>query len=369
MDRPALTEKHARYAWLLLGLLFLVLFVHIATAFIGTVIITLFFYYATRPFYLRIKRVLRNATLSAITAIFVVSLPILLLTSYTITIAYSETVKILERYEGDAIEGIIKPYVDVEFVNTVSSLMASPSEFIFGDEMDVELLSDLVHAGVESITYAGGLAIRLMLVLVFTFYLLRDGQKLFHWARDEFDLHDTYVEEYAIAVDNDFHNVFFGNILNAVITGVIAAISYSLLDLVSPTPFLNLPYPALIGFLCGLASLIPIVGMKLVYVPVAGYLMAVVGVTNVYEYLWFPVGFIAVSAVIVDGIPDIFLRPYISGRDIHVGSLMIAYILGPIFFGWYGLFLGPMILVLLVHFLKVVLPALTSTSNRTLDEF
>jgi hypothetical protein len=37
---------------------------------------------------------------------------------------------------------------------------------------------------------------------------------------------------------------------------------------------------------------------------------------------------------------------------------MFAYILGPVLFGWYGLFLGPLLLVLVVHFVRLVLPEL-----------
>jgi predicted PurR-regulated permease PerM len=38
--------------------------------------------------------------------------------------------------------------------------------------------------------------------------------------------------------------------------------------------------------------------------------------------------------------------------------VMLAYIFGPLLFGWYGIFLGPMLLVLLVHFVALVLPEL-----------
>ena len=54
-------------------------------------------------------------------------------------------------------------------------------------------------------------------------------------------------------------------------------------------------------------------------------------------------------------IPDVVLRPFISGRNLHVGLVMIAYIVGPAFFGWYGLFLGPLLLVLAIHFVRRIL--------------
>jgi len=108
--------------------------------------------------------------------------------------------------------------------------------------------------------------------------------------------------------------------------------------------------------LAGAASLIPIVGMKLVYVPMTGYLGVLAGTNG--EGWWFVVVFAAISFVVVDVIPDLLVRPYVSGGKLHTGALMFAYILGPLIFGWYGIFLGPVILVLFSHFARIILPEL-----------
>jgi hypothetical protein len=78
------------------------------------------------------------------------------------------------------------------------------------------------------------------------------------------------------------------------------------------------------------------------------------------EGWWFVALFGGVAFVIVDTIPDIVVRPYVSGGSLHVGALMFAYILGPLLFGWYGIFLGPMLLVVVVHFARIVAPELIS---------
>ena len=83
--------------------------------------------------------------------------------------------------------------------------------------------------------------------------------------------------------------------------------------------------------------------------------------------------------MVVDTIPDLIIRPIISGGSpsarvdrsppfvhlslrgeggLHVGLVMFAYIFGPILFGWYGLFLGPIALVAITHFARLVLPEL-----------
>jgi predicted PurR-regulated permease PerM len=145
-------------------------------------------------------------------------------------------------------------------------------------------------------------------------------------------------------------------------------VAYNAVNFVSPAG-LSVPYPTLIGLLSGAASLIPLVGMKLVYVPVTLYLFGAALTSAGVDSLWFPATFAAVAFFVVDVIPDMVLRPYVSARDLHMGTMMFAYLLGPLLFGWYGIFLAPMLLVIAVRFNRVVLPELLArvfgtTSDR-----
>ena len=196
-------------------------------------------------------------------------------------------------------------------------------------------------------------------VVAFTiaFYLLRDGGRLRSLLENYLDQHSAALDggrldSYFDAIDADLETVFFGNILNALLIAVIGAVSYSALNLFAPAAF-DIPYAVLVGILAGAGSLIPVVGMKIVYVPVIAYLGGLAAMNGAG---WdFVAAFAAVSVVVVDTIPDLALRPWVSGGDLHLGTVMFAYIFGPLVFGWYGLFLGPLVLVLVVHFYDIVL--------------
>jgi predicted PurR-regulated permease PerM len=90
----------------------------------------------------------------------------------------------------------------------------------------------------------------------------------------------------------------------------------------------------------------------------AVYILGVSLTSGMTDALWFPATFAAVAFFVVDVIPDMVLRPYVSARDLHMGTVMFAYLLGPLLFGWYGIFLGPMLLVIAVRFNRIVLPEL-----------
>jgi predicted PurR-regulated permease PerM len=121
--------------------------------------------------------------------------------------------------------------------------------------------------------------------------------------------------------------------------------------------------PTLLALLTGIGSLVPIVGMKIVYFPMT--VILIIRTLRTDAPLWFPVVFFVVTLVIVDTIPDFIVRAYVSGRGFHFGLVMFAYILGVVFFGWYGLFLGPIVLVLFLHFMRIIFPQLVSGEQVT----
>lgn len=181
---------------------------------------------------------------------------------------------------------------------------------------------------------------QVFVIFVFVFYLLRDDHKIAGWVRTTAGS-DSGVVTYLEAVDADLEVVFLGNLLTIVATGTVATGVYALLSILAP-PALSYPYSVLLGALTGIATLMPVVGMKIVYVPFSVYLLYRAVTTP--APLWFPIVFFAVSLMIVDTIPDLFIRSYLSARTLHFGLVLLAYTLGALALGWAGLFLGPIIL-------------------------
>jgi predicted PurR-regulated permease PerM len=337
----------SRGSWILYGVAMVLLLGFIIFSFLGTFVFGLFIYYATRPFYRRIRRHVRQRTVAATLSLLTLAVPIVLLIAYTAAITLQELGRFSTRADLGPINAAIEPYINVSsIVDNPQSLLEEPG--------GLETLTQTLTTSLEYLDLIGSGLIHAFVMFALAFYLLRDGYRLKRLTTvvsDEHGVLDTYMN----AVDRSLSKVFFGNILNAILTAVIGAISYSVLNVVMNST-LSVPYPALVGVLAGVASLIPIVGMKLVYFPVAGYLAVMASIQGSgWDFLAL---FLVLSMVVVDAIPDFVLRPYVSGRSLHVGAVMIAYILGPLLFGWYGIFLGPMVLVVLVHFVRIVLPEL-----------
>ena len=360
-----------RAFWIGFGVVLAAVLLFVTYSFIGTFVFGVFLYYATRPLYRRVYRRVRQRSLAALLSLALLALPVLTLLYYTLAIA-------LQEFERFAVTTDIGPYADrIEPYLNVSEAVQNPEALLSSTAGPAALLDTLGQL-VGYVGIVGTGLIHAFVMFAFAFYMLRDGGKLTEWMKGLLDHHGA-LDRYFHEVDRSFHKVFYGNILNAIVTGAIGAIAFSLVDVVAPTG-LAVPYPALTGLLAGAASLIPIIGMKIVYVPMGISLAIRAGLGD--GQWWFVALFVAVAFVVVDTIPDLLVRPYVSGGGsisigrfslakqdanpqpgLHTGTLMFAYILGPFLFGWYGIFLAPMILVLVVHFARFVLPELVDGSE------
>ncbi len=346
-----LDSPRSRAAWWAFGTVLGLVVLFVVLQFLGTFVFGVFLYYATRPVYRRVRRYVAQASIAAAGSLFLLALPAMLLVGYVVAVSVVELRELADDVDLGPLGDLVGEYPDV------STIAASPEQLLTDGGADAAL--GIATSATGFLGLFGLAALHLFVMFAVAFYLLRDDHRLSTWIATNLSDEPGVLDAYLDVVDEDLHSIFFGNILNAAITGTIGAITYSLLNLIAPAG-LSIPYAVLVGLLTGVASLIPIVGMKLVYVPVAAYLFARPFLVDLSGVLWFPVAFVVVSVVVVDLIPDLVLRPYISGRNLHVGMVMMAYVLGPLVFGWYGIFLAPLLLVLAYHFARVILPELVS---------
>jgi len=361
-----------RLAVAVFGVLVAAVTAYVAYRFIAAITVAVFLYYSTRRFYRWLGKLRLPRRVRAALSLSVLAVPLVLLLSYTVVLLAFDIRDILETYPivetaAGQIDGIER--VDELPDPTLDGLITAYQ----AGELDplLQLVRD--HAAFIT-TLVTGFLLNLLIVVVITYYLLIDGSHVHEWLL-RFD-DDAIVREYLEAADEELEAVLFGNLLNVLIISVIAIVVYMGYNALVPAAA-EVPYPALAGALTGIASLIPVVGMKVVYTPLAAGAAAPILLGGDPAMLVYVVGFLVVAVVLVDTIPDLVLRPYLSGKRTHVGLLMLAYIFGPVVFGFYGLFFAPIVLVLGLTFADTALPRLLGAEpeeplppdQRKLDEF
>lgn len=324
----------------------------IAYRFIAAITVAIFVYYSTRRFHRGLRRFRLSARMRAVVVSLFVAVPLIVLLGYTAVLLVIETQEFIETY----------PVLDM------AQSFGGFSAFDQVPELTIQGIIEAYQAGrldgfiefatgnAAFVTSAiSGFFLNLFIVVVVTYYLLVDGDRLHNWLL-RFD-EDAIVREYLEAADAELEAVLFGNLLNVIAVSIIAVVAYMGYNAIAPSA-VELPYPTVAGALTGVASLIPVVGMKIVYLPLAGITAIPSLLQSEYSLLVYVAGFLVVAIVVVDTIPDIILRPYLSGESTHVGLLMLAYIFGPVVLGFYGLFFAPILLVLGHTYAETALPRL-----------
>ncbi|MDZ5811056.1 AI-2E family transporter [Halorubrum sp. AD140] len=339
-----------RFVIALFGLIVASIVGFIAYRFVAPLTVAVFLYYSTRRLFHRLERFRLPARVRAIVALSLIGIPLVGLLGYTLLLVLIEARRFIDQYPVAETVGAENSWVGdlAELSNpTFDGVVAAYRS----GQLDplIDFVSD--QAALLASTLSG-LVLNLLIVVVVTYYLLLDGSKFHEWLLTFDD--DAVVREYLETADAELEAVLYGNLLNVIAISIIAVVVYTGYNVVAPAA-VEVPYPALAGALTGVASLIPVIGMKIVYVPLA----AVTSVPTVLDgdlaLLAYVVGFLVLASVIVDTIPDIVLRPYFSGKTTHVGLLMLAYIFGPVVFGFHGLFLAPIVLVLALTFASTAL--------------
>jgi Predicted permease len=332
---------------------------YLVARFIAAFTIAVFLYYSSRGFYHRLSRVRIGdriglpPQLRAMTTISLLVVPFVLLLIYTVVLLAVETRDFVETYP--VLESVPDSVAWFEGLDELPSLTLDGIIAAYQAGQLDGIIGFVVDNAAFATSLISGLALNVFIIAVVTYYLLIEGSTFRAWLL-RFDDNDI-VREFFEAADAELEAVLFGNLLNVIIISLVGAIVFMGYNVVAPAA-VEVPYPVLSGALTGIASLIPVIGMKIVYVPLAIAAAVPVVLEGQLGLLVYLGGFLLLAIVVVDTIPDIVLRPYLSGDQTHVGLLMLAYIFGPVVLGFYGLFFAPMVLVIGLTFADTALPRL-----------
>jgi predicted PurR-regulated permease PerM len=182
-----------------------------------------------------------------------------------------------------------------------------------------------------------GVTINVLVTLIASFYLFRDGAALMRLVRDVMPLDPDYRERLLVITEN----VLFASVLSSF---AVAAVQGAL----GGTAFwiVGIPAPILWGMLMMLAAFIPFVGAAIIWGPAAIYFL--------FSGDYMNAGILTFAGLFVVGTVDNVLRPIlISGRVELNGLLVLISVVGGIgAFGFLGIVLGPVLIAVAVAVLE-----------------
>jgi predicted PurR-regulated permease PerM len=185
---------------------------------------------------------------------------------------------------------------------------------------------------------AGGLLGGTMM-LVALFFFFRDGDRIATTIGGLIPMEAANKERVGKQLSDTVAAVVQSTVLIAILQGIVGGFGYFVIGRFSVT--------ILLAFLTAVASLVPVVGAALVWVPSAIYLMATGElIRGMLLVAW---GVVAVGSV------DNFVRPLVIGGRVEIPTFLLLFALlgGLQVYGFLGIFVAPVMVAILLAFVEI----------------
>ncbi len=318
---------------LALYLTFLILGPFFETIILASVLASLFL-----PLQIRLVRIYKGrnslAALSVILVItFVILIPSILLTSTLI----AQGINSVTAINNWLVEGNLEKVMEGPQVTGYTQWLIERLSIVQINKIDVQdsLIQASKNVGQFLLSRGAGLlgdALNVMFqffVMVFIcFYMVRDGRKMVEQIKYLSPLREDQEDRILDKIRLVIVSVLVGTLLTAVVQGIAGGIGLAIV---------GIP-PLFWGAVMGFASLIPLIGTGLVWIPAVIYLLIVGKAGSAI--------FLTIWCVVVVGSIDNFARPFFMKGEGTLSPfyIFLAIIGGVKYFGLIGILYGPLIL-------------------------
>ena len=315
---------------LALFVVFVVLAALIVRPFLQFVLLALLLGYVLYPAYVRLApRV--GSRVAAAALIAVTFLLIVLPLVGVLALAVDQAVSVVRSVQRGAVDFAAIETTILEYTGVAVDLRALVEGIDFSALLESVGGSGTAVVG-NVVQLVGGLSDALVgfaIAVFLLYYVLTDGQGFVAWTHEVSPLSRDLQDELYAEVDQVMWAVLVGNVLVAVIQGVLTGIGFLVV---------GIPNVVFWTLVTAVLSLLPLIGAFVVWFPAALYLLATG--QFVAGAILLAYGATAVS------LSDNYLRPLLVDRGAHLspGVIILGLFGGVYAFGFMGLFFGPVVL-------------------------
>lgn len=327
---PIKEKDVKRYSAIALIVLLVVLAYIIIKPIIFSIVFGLLLAYVFYPVYKYLFSFFRERTTTALAVSIIVVLAIFIPLWFVIPLAIRQVTESFGFFQTIDIARFVKqifpsltPQMQVDITTSIISLIGK--------------ITNAALTSLNSFFFRLAEILLQVAVIIFVFFFgIRDGDKLKAYIKELSPL----KKEKGAVLAHQFKQItnaqIYGHIIIGIVQGLLTGVGLFLF---------GVPKALLLTFFAIIASILPVVGAWLIWIPSAVYLLN-------QGNMGPAIGFIIYCVVIVSTIDNV-LRPYFVSRNTKSSSaiVLIGMIGGLISFGLVGLIIGPLVLEYIVLFL------------------
>ena len=318
-------------------------FVYLYKPFWSVIAVAMLLTIATHSLNIRMIKILNNRVVISITLTILLSIlffaPIMYsLVSLTKVTTNIDTTSLKEYFEYAKTSGF-------KFQNEFSFINSYAKDFF--TSMDITEISKKVFGYIGSFTKIGvGFFFEMLIILTFFFFGNLYSNELIDFVKKVVPADENYTNYVFIEVTNVMSVVFYSILITAIFEGTL----FAMLGL-------YFGYNAiLLGILYGFASLIPLIGGVIMWLPLALYELSQGNISNAVIIVLY-------SIIVISIIADTFIKPiiikFINKKFLKIPAkineliIFFSIVAGIATFGFWGMILGPAITTFFISLLQV----------------
>lgn len=330
------TGRFAVRSFLLLLLVFsLILAFRIILPLINAITLAVVFAGLFFPLQKRLGKIIRNKNICALINVLIISL-LIVIPLFFVTLAMVQqgiqfTNSLIDWVKG----GTLQEWLSNENIEVVKHFLHENVPYFNANTFDLQsyVLNGARAISEFFITHGAGIIGNIAVILTYffimifiLFFLLRDGEQIIRAVKHLSPLREYQENRLLHKIRMVARSVFMGTILTGIVQGLVGGISLSIVGL--PGIFW--------GTMMAFASLIPIVGVTVIYIPAAAYLAL--------QGQWESALFVFIWNAILASLTDNLIRPLFvqGGSGMSVFWVLLSILGGVQIFGFAGLLYGPL---------------------------
>jgi len=312
------------------------------TIFLTSIILTYVFY----PVYKKIRKSLRYQSLSIIITLILIIVIFLL----PFVFIASQIPNQVSNVYGFAKENIIgKGLFDSSCKNSDSGTckifnFAANAEFLDIDEIINTVFKKITSIVGGIVASIPSLILGIVFSLFISFFLFKDWKKLLSSVVEIIPLDKKSSSKLVGQFGRVTHSVVFAHLIVAIVQGALGTIGFYIF---------GVPSPLFWGVVMAIFALVPVIGPAIIWIPASFFLIINGVLVNSYGIMGRGIGLFLFGLFIISTIDNILRIKLVGGSaEVHPLTVLIGLIGGVNLFGLTGIFIGPIILSLLVTYLK-----------------
>ncbi|MFH0978048.1 MAG: AI-2E family transporter [Candidatus Woesearchaeota archaeon] len=317
------------------------------TVLLGSILIA----YISHPLYERIKRKIKNKSLSIILALFIVLIVILIPFAFLAFEITHQGYIFYESISSNIKKGALFGYGCTSADSKVCLLLNQAERFsserlsLFGFDKQLQkylpVLSEKITKFVLGIPL---LFAKFFLTLVLSYFIIKEHNAILTKISDLLPIRTQTKERLINEFGGIAHTVIYAQLFVAFVQGIVATIGLYLF---------GVPFPIFLGVVTAFCALIPTIGTSLIWIPASLFLIVSGYFSHDYWTLGKGIGLFLYGILIISAIDNILLARIVHARaKVSQILVIIGVIGGASMFGIVGIFVGPIILPLLITYFE-----------------